>query len=76
MPPLSPLAHVARGDPVKARANIALAERGLIQQLQQSSLPAAEKIVRAVWRDKKSKLSKPLLPNLVGIVRSTGTYTI
>ena len=36
----------------------------------------AEKIVRAVRRDKKSKLSKPLLPNLVGIVRSTGTYTI
>ena len=36
----------------------------------------AEKIVRAVRRDKKSKLSKPLLPSLVGIVRSTGTYTI
>ena len=36
----------------------------------------AEKIVRAVRRDKKSKLSIPLLPNLVGIVRSTGTYTI
>ena len=41
-----------------------------------TSLPAAEKIVRAVRRDKKSKLSIPLLPNLVGIVIPLLTYTI